>query len=107
MHLAIQPEERTVGVNNSCGIVVKSGGAFFEERGHYDYFVLPGELLKSDGSRPGNEVGEAEILVVFGLAKVLRAKELLRANDLRASFGGIFCGREGLSQLRLGIAPPA
>ena len=60
-------------------------------------------LQKAVGARAGNFFGELEILEVFALAKVLRAEEFLRADDLRALPGGAFGEREGFLQVRFGI----
>ena len=59
------------------------------------------ELLKSLGARAGNRFGEFEIFVVFALAKILRAKQFLRADDLRALLRGAFGERERLLQVRV------
>ena len=41
--------------------------------------------------------------MVFALAKILRAIEFLRADDLRAAFGGFFDARVGLGRIFLRV----
>ena len=57
-----------------------------------------GEFLKRFGARSGNRFGELEIFVVFVLAKILRAKQFLGADDLRARFAALF-GQRRVSSL--------
>ena len=86
VHLPIDAEQRTVRVNDGGGVVINAGGALFEQRGNDDDLVFFGEFLESVGARPGNFFRELEILVVLALAKILRAEQFLRADDLRAVF---------------------
>ena len=46
------------------------------------------------GRGPGNGLGEREEAMVLDLAEVLRAKQLLRAEDLRALLQRLFGERE-------------
>ena len=45
------------------------------------------EFLKGLRAGAGDRLGQLEVLVVLALAEVLRAKQLLRADDLRAVAG--------------------
>ena len=83
------------------GVVINAGRAFLEQRGDDDDLVLLRELAKGVGAGAGNFFGELEILVVFALAKILRAEQFLRADDLRAGLGGAFGEREGFLQVRV------
>src|SRR5438128_1357033 len=102
VHLAIAAGQRTVRVNDRGRVMVNAGGALLEQGRDHDHSMFPGELLKRGGARTGNPFGEREIFVVFGLAEILRAKELLRADDLSAIFGSAFGGAQGFFQIVLG-----
>ena len=52
---------------------------------------------------PGNFFGELEVLVVFTLAKILRAEKFLCADDVRAGLGGVLDERNGFLEVRVGI----
>src|SRR5688572_27581585 len=58
--------------------------ALLEEGSDNDGRVFLRQFLESLRRGAGNGFGEFEIVVVFALAKVLRTKQLLGANDLRA-----------------------
>ena len=100
VHLAIRAEHLAVRINDGGGVVVKTSGAFLEERGDDDDFIFLRELLESCRARPGNRLGEFEVLVVFALAEILRGEQFLRADDLRALLGGAF--GEGESFVTIG-----
>ena len=103
MHLAVDAQQRAVGVNDGGGVVINAGGALFKQRGDDDDLVFFRELAKRVGAGAGNFFGQLEILEVFALAKVLRAEKFLRADDLRAVPGGAFGQREGFLKIRVGI----
>src|SRR5687768_5448952 len=75
MHLAILPKILAVRVDDRRGVVINSRRAFLEERGDNDDAAIPGDVLQFPRRGPGNFLGESKVRVVFGLAKVLRAKE--------------------------------
>ena len=52
--------------------------------------MAAGQLLQGRGAGSGNRLGQFEIIVVLALAEILRAEQLLGANDLRALSRG--CG---------------
>ena len=103
VHLPIRPQQRTVGIDDSRGVVVNAGGALFKQRGYDDRAIFLRELLKGLRARSGNGFRELEIFVVFGLAKILRAKQLLRADNFRALLRGAFGGGERFVQIRLWV----
>ena len=55
--------------------------------------------------RPGNLLGQREIGVIFGLAKILRAKQLRQANDLRALLRRLADARDRLRHIRSRVGP--
>ena len=103
MHLPVNAEQRAVGVNDGGGVVINSGGAFLEQRRDDDDFVFLREFAKGVGRRAGNFFREFKILMVFALAKVLRAEQFLRANDVCAVFRGAFDERNCFLQIRVRV----
>ena len=99
MHLAVAAEQGAVGVNDRGGVVIDAGRAFLEERGDDDDLVFPREFAEGVGAGAGNFFGELEIVVVFALAKILRAEQFLCADDLRAGLGGARGQREGFLEV--------
>ena len=83
------------------GVVINAGRAFLEQRGDDDDLVFFRELAKGVGAGAGNFFGELEILVVFALAKILRAEKFLRADDFCAGLRGAFDEREGFLKIRV------
>jgi len=88
VHLAIETEERAIGVDDDGGVVVEAGGAFFEKGCHDDDAKFGGEWLETLGGRAGDGFGEIEEAGVFFAAEVLGAEKFLGADDLRATGGG-------------------
>ncbi len=83
MHLAVFPEQRSVGVENNGRVVVKPGRAAFKERSDDDDFQFARQFGERFGRRPGNRLGQVKQICVFFAAKILRAKQFLQADDLR------------------------
>ena len=83
--------------------MINAGGSFFEERSDDHHLLLARNFAQRFGRWSGNRFGEFEELDVFGLTEVLRAKELLQANDLRAAFGGLTDARDCFLEIRLGL----
>jgi len=101
VHLAVDAQERAVGVNDGSGVVIDAGGAFLKERGDDDGLVFLGEFAKGVGARSGNLFGEQKVFVVFTLAKILRGKQFLCADDFGTGLRGAFGEREGFFQVRV------
>ena len=103
VHLAIDAEQRAVRVDDRRRVVINARRALLEERGDDHHLVFLRELLKRVGARAGNRFGQFEVFVVFALAEILRAKQFLRADDLRAVFREPLCFRERAFQILGGI----
>src|SRR5207249_1612628 len=58
------------------------------------------QLLKCFRSRSWNRLGQPKKRVVFRLAKILGAEQLLSANNLGAAFGGAFGRVQRLLEVR-------
>ncbi len=99
VHLAIQPQERSVGVEHGGGIVIKPGGAALEQRRHDGHLEFGGELGESLGGRSGDRLGEVEAVGVLLAAEVLRAEQFLQTDNLRAVAGGFADAPDGLLQI--------
>ncbi len=89
VHLAIFAKITSVRVDDRRGIVVDSGRAPLEERGHDDHAEFLGERLHFPGRRPGHWLGQLEVFVILDLAEIDGAKEFLQADDLRALRGSL------------------
>ena len=88
MHLAIDAQQTAIGIQDGRAVVEQAGAAPLEERGDDDHFEAAGQLLQGGGAGAGDRLGQFEMGVVLALAEILRAKKLLRANNLRALPGG-------------------
>jgi hypothetical protein len=99
MHLAIEAEEGTVGIDDCGGVVINAGSALFEDGGDDDDPIFFGEFLKGLCGWAGDGFGEFEIFVIFGLAEVLGAEKFLGADDLCALFGGALSDGEGFPEI--------
>src|SRR5262249_40907357 len=87
MHLAIFPEHFSAGIDDRSSVVVEAGSALFEKRGHDYDLELACQFFQGSGRGPRNFFGQVEIIVLLGLAEILRTKELRQTNDLRALLG--------------------
>ena len=106
VHLAIFAEQFPIGVDDRGGVVIQAGAPLLEERcDDYD-LVLACNFAQSNCRFSGNFFGEGEVPVLFRLTKILGAKELRQANDLRALFGGVADERDRPVKIlfRLGLA---
>ncbi len=103
VHLAIDAEQRTVGINDRSGVVINAGRALLKQRGD------DGRLCASSRACGGRRCWDRESFrpvqnfCGLALAEILRTKKFLRADDLRAGLGGAFDEREGLLEVRGGI----
>ena len=88
VHLAVDAEERAVGVDHGGRVVVHAGAALLEDRHDEDDAELLGERAHALDDRPGDRLGEIEALGVGDLAEVGGVEELLEADDLRAALRG-------------------
>src|SRR6185295_1057899 len=97
MHLAIL----AVSVYDHSRVVVNTGGAPFKERSKDDDLFLLRHFTQRFGRWTWNCLRKFEEFDVLGLTEVLRTKELLQTNNLRAQFGGIADSRDRLLEVRL------
>src|SRR5262245_36915535 len=99
VHLAVDAGQMSVGVNYHGGVVVKPRGAALEQRSD-DHDAMRGrQLCKRLGARPWNWFGQIEVRVIFGLAEIARAEQLLGRNHVRALTRGLFNTRKALVQI--------
>jgi peptidyl-prolyl cis-trans isomerase B (cyclophilin B) len=89
VHLSILSQVATIRVDDRRSIVINARRAPLKKRSDDHDAEFPGDGLHSLGRRAGDGLGELEIFVVFNLTEIHGAEELLQANDLRASFGGL------------------
>ena len=89
MHFSINAKQRSVGIDDCCGIVIHTGAAFFK-KGNDDHDPAAlGQALERFRRVPGNRFRQAEVVVVFTLAEILGRKEFLRADDIRPVRGSL------------------
>ena len=88
MHLAIDAEQRAIGVDDRRGVVVEAGGALLEQRGDDHHAEFGGQRAQAVGGGAGDGFGEIEQAGVFFAAEILRAEQFLQADDLRALLRG-------------------
>ena len=103
MHLAVQPDETTVGIEHTSRVVVDPGGAPLEDRTNDDDFVFASGRSQSVGGRSGNRLSEIEIPVIFTLTEIARPKELGEANNLRSLPGRLRNAIEACLQVAFGV----
>jgi hypothetical protein len=99
VHLPVETEELAVGIDDDRRVVIEAAGALLKERGDDHDLVFLRQLLEGCGARAGDALRELEIVVVLALAEILRAEELLGANDLGTLLRGLFGQREGLLEV--------
>jgi hypothetical protein len=106
VHLAVDAEEIAVGVDDGRGVMVETRGALFEQGNDDDDAMFAGDVLEGAGGGAGDGFGESEVGILFRLAEVLGAEELLGADDLGALACGALGGGEGFAEVNggLGIA---
>ena len=71
VHLAVDAEQRTVGVDDRRRIVIDAGRPLFEQGGNDHDLVLLRELLKRGGAFARDRFGEPEVFMVRALAEIL------------------------------------
>src|SRR5207302_6556134 len=103
VHLAVKPEQRTVGVEHGGGVVMKPGGAALEDRRDDDHPQLACELAERFRGGAGNRFGQIEALGIFFAAKILSTKQLLEANDLNAAPGRFADALDGAREICGGV----
>jgi hypothetical protein len=86
MHLAIFARQRSVRVDHHCRVVVNARRTPLKKRRDDDNLFFPGKIPKRVGARARDGFRELEIPMIFALAKVARAKQLLETNNLCAFF---------------------
>jgi len=93
VHLAIEPGDFAIGIEDGGGVVIEAAGAFLEEAGDEDDAEFAGDGAEGGGGGAGNGFGEVEEFGGLLTAEVLGAEEFLKTDDLRAAGGG-FAGLE-------------
>ena len=84
-------------------VVIEARRAALKQRCHNDNTSLAGNFGESVCRGPGNRLSKIEELDVFALAKVLSAKKLRQADDLRAALGRFANMRNGGLEICVGV----
>ena len=103
MHLAIHAQQRAVGIDDDGSVVIQPCRASFEQGADDHDTVGFRESLEGFGRRPGDGLGQLKEAMVFDLAKVLGAEQLLRADDLSAVARGALNQRHLLREIGVRI----
>ena len=90
VHFSINAKQRSVGIDDCCGIVIHAGAAFFEKGNNDHDSTALGQALECFRRGSGNRFSQVEVVVVFTLAEILSRKEFLRADDIRSICGRLF-----------------
>ena len=99
MHLAIDAEQRPIGVDDRGGIVIDARRAPLEQRADDDDAQLAREAAERIGGRSRNGFGQIEQRGVFLAAEILRAEQFLQADDLRAPARGLADAPHGFGEV--------
>ena len=108
VHLAVEAEQRAVGVEDGGRVVIEPGGAPLEQR--RDDRRRPRSLAtlpRRSVVGPGIGSARSNVAASSRLAEVLRAKQLLQADDLRALLGGLDDALGRLVEVLARIEPAA
>jgi hypothetical protein len=89
MHLAVVADDFPGLIDNGGSVVIDARRATLEDRRDDDDFPRLGHGAERFGGGSGNRFGEIEKFRVLGLTRVVRAEQLLSADDLRAAPGGL------------------
>jgi phosphoglycolate phosphatase len=103
VHLAIEPEQASIRVDDYGSVVVQASGAFLKERGNDDDSEFGCERAEAFGGRAWNRFGKIEQSGIFFATEILRAEEFLQTNHLRALARGFTNFVGGLVEVGLRI----
>jgi hypothetical protein len=87
VHLPIDPEQLSVGVDHGGGIVIDAGSTPLEDRDDDHQLQLGRQPPHALHRRARDRFGQIEPLGIGDLAEIRRVEELLQTDDLRASRG--------------------
>ena len=103
MHFAVNAEQRAVGVDDDGRIVVDARRAPLKQRSDDDYPQLGGQPAKRCGGWTGDGFGQIEERGIFLAAEILRAEQLLEADNLRPAASGLADAPFGFGQVLVGV----
>ena len=101
VHLAVDAEQRAIGIDDCRRVVVEARGALLEERSDDHDAQFGGERAEAIGGGAGNGFRQIEQPRVFFAAEILRAEQFLQADDLRALSRGFADSLDGTVEIRL------
>ena len=84
VHLAVDAEQRAIGIDDRGGVVIETFRALLEERRDNGNVALARDARENFGGRAGDRLGEIKKPSVLLAAEILRAEQFLEADDLRA-----------------------
>ena len=87
--LAVASQQGAIGIDHDDGVVIHAGTPLFKERHYQHDRQVSGEGGIAGGRWAWDRFGEVEGPRVLALREIVRGKELLQADDLRALVGGL------------------
>ena len=97
MHLAIDAFDLAIGADHRRRVVIQAGATPLEQRRDDHDPEFARQAPERFRGRSGNRLGQRKQLRVFFAAEILRAEQLLQADDLRASRRPLRESARGLS----------
>ena len=99
VHLPVEAQKRAAGVDHRRGVVVHARAAPLEHGANDRHVQFACQARQRFRGRAGHRFGQGEQLRVLLAAEVLRAEQLLEADDLRPAAGGLADAPLGLGQI--------
>ena len=103
MHLAVEPAQRTVRVEDSGRIVVHARRTLLKQRSDQDDAKLLGQRGKLCCNWTRNELRQIEKPSIFALAEILCLEQFWQTDNLRAARGSLMDLINGPLQILVGI----
>ena len=103
VHLAIDAQQRAVGVDDQRGVVIDTRRAPLEYRAYNHDLQFARQTRKALAGGAGNGLRQVEQVGPFLAAEILRAEEFLHADNLRAFAGGFANAPLGFRQILVGV----
>ena len=89
VHLAVEAQQVAVRTQYRCRVVIEPGRPAFKQRRDNHHSVFPRDFAQAFGGRARHRLCKIEQFGLLFAAKILRAVELGKADDLRAGLRGL------------------
>src|SRR3954454_4462368 len=105
VHLAIEPAQRSVAVEDRCRVVIHAQRSLLEKRRDHDDAIVACRRGKFLSTWSGDWLGQIEQRVIFSLTEILRLEKLGEADDLRAFSCRVSDARQSLFEILFRFRP--